>query len=148
MLSGAATLNFTSEFVLILESNIYILTLVCHNCIRLCGFYYHHFISVISFPGSQIRLSPAQPVWREKGDICSVRTLQCDKWRYRPAEAPLHVRRTNLLPVTLRQGFTDDSSSPSIRQKSSESWKQFESACLRFNLPLLHFSHLIVGFGM
>lgn len=30
------------------------------------------------------------------------------------------------------RGFTDDSTSPSIRQKSSESWTEFEGACSGF----------------
>ncbi len=73
-----------------------------------------------------------QPVWKKKTDICSVRTLLCDKWRSRPTEAHLHVRCTNLPSVTLQHGFTDDSTSLSIRQKSSESWKQFEGSCPGF----------------
>lgn len=59
-------------------------------------------------------------------------TAVCDKWRYRREEAPLHVRRTNLLSVALQQGFTDDSTSPSIRQKLPQSWKQFEGVCHGF----------------
>lgn len=79
-----------------------------------------------------------QPVWKKKVDICLVRTLLCDKWRYRPPEAYLHVRCTNLLSVTLWQGFTNDSTSPSIRQKSSESWKVFEGACPGFTRLMVY----------
>lgn len=67
-------------------------------------------------------------------------TAVCDKWRYRRKEAPLHVRRTNLLSVALQRGFTDDSTSPSIRQKLPQSWKQFEGvghgfACIMSYTP-------------
>lgn len=48
----------------------------------------------------------------------------------------LHVRCTNLLSLTLQQGFTDDSTSPSIKQKSSENVKQFKGACPDSSCPM------------
>ena len=51
---------------------------------------------------SQIFLSLSLSLFGKKKEyILSVRTLLCNKWRYRPAKAHLHVRHTNLLSVTL-----------------------------------------------
>lgn len=96
-----------------------------------------------------LSFSLPQPVGKKRGDIYSVRTLLCEKWRYRPGQAPLRIRRTNLLSVTLQQGLTDDSTSPSVRHKfeRAENSLRVPSLALLVSWLMLQFCHLVAWFS-